>query len=176
MARNREDKILSIELVFNILLVISIIATGFFYVLCSDKGVFHIKRILLNKSNRMLRIGFGKNKGNWFIRIDLWFLGLRFTGPKEKLSFKERSCDNSVTREVPDFHFKGVRNPHDGRMEFMYVSGPPPVEKDEGTLYIVRVLRYGYFVWVAGHLPIVTPMDTDCQCQYQKDKVIPFPY
>ena len=33
--------------------------------------------IALDKNNRMLRIGFGKNKGRWFVRIDLWFFGLR---------------------------------------------------------------------------------------------------
>lgn len=33
----------------------------------------------LDKDNRMLRIGIGKNKGNWFFRIDLWFFGIRFT-------------------------------------------------------------------------------------------------
>lgn len=33
----------------------------------------------LDKDNRMLRIGFGKNKGNYFFRIDLWFKGIRIT-------------------------------------------------------------------------------------------------
>jgi hypothetical protein len=33
--------------------------------------------IALDKNNRMLRVGFGKNKGRWFVRIDLWFFGLR---------------------------------------------------------------------------------------------------
>lgn len=32
----------------------------------------------LDKQNRMLRIGFGKHKGAWFFRIDLWFFGVRF--------------------------------------------------------------------------------------------------
>ena len=35
--------------------------------------------IQLDADNRMLRIGFGKNAGNWFARIDLWFVGLRVT-------------------------------------------------------------------------------------------------
>ncbi len=35
-------------------------------------------RIPLDKHNRMLRIGFGKNEGNWFLRIDLWYIGYRF--------------------------------------------------------------------------------------------------
>ena len=26
----------------------------------------------------MIRIGFGKHDGNWFFRIDLWFIGYRF--------------------------------------------------------------------------------------------------
>ena len=35
-------------------------------------------KIPLDKNNRMLRFGFGKNEGNWFLRIDLWFFGIRF--------------------------------------------------------------------------------------------------
>ena len=34
-------------------------------------------KIKLNKDNRMLRFGFGKNEGRWFIRLDLWFVGYR---------------------------------------------------------------------------------------------------
>ena len=37
-----------------------------------------ITKIELDKENRMLRIGFGKNKGSWFFRIDLWAVGYRF--------------------------------------------------------------------------------------------------
>jgi len=33
--------------------------------------------IKLNSDNRMLRIGFGKNRGRWFFRVDLWFGGIR---------------------------------------------------------------------------------------------------
>lgn len=40
--------------------------------------VMKIETIILDKHNRMLRIGFGKNKGTWFFRIDLWFKGFRF--------------------------------------------------------------------------------------------------
>lgn len=29
--------------------------------------------------NRMLRIGFGKNEGRWFFRVDLWTTGWRIT-------------------------------------------------------------------------------------------------
>ena len=36
-------------------------------------------RIPLDKHNRMIRFGFGLNRGNWFIRIDLWFVGFRLT-------------------------------------------------------------------------------------------------
>ncbi len=36
-----------------------------------------ITSIPLDKDNRMLRIGFGKNNGLWFFRIDLWFKGYR---------------------------------------------------------------------------------------------------
>jgi hypothetical protein len=38
-----------------------------------------LTKILLDKDDRMLRIGFGKNKGNWFFRIDLWYVGYRIT-------------------------------------------------------------------------------------------------
>lgn len=34
--------------------------------------------IPLDNDHRMLRVGFGKNAGNWFCRVDLWFFGLRF--------------------------------------------------------------------------------------------------
>ena len=37
-----------------------------------------IEKIILDKQNRMLRIGFGKNKGLYFFRIDLWIIGYRF--------------------------------------------------------------------------------------------------
>lgn len=36
-----------------------------------------ITYIKLDEKNRMLRIGFGLNDGNWFARIDLWFFGIR---------------------------------------------------------------------------------------------------
>jgi len=36
-----------------------------------------IDKIILDKDNRMLRIGFGKHNGNWFFRIDLWWTGFR---------------------------------------------------------------------------------------------------
>ena len=34
-------------------------------------------KIVLDKDNRMLRLGFGKRQGIWFIMIDLWFAGFR---------------------------------------------------------------------------------------------------
>lgn len=37
-----------------------------------------LTKIQLDKNNRMLRIGFGKNNGTWFFRIDLWTIGFRF--------------------------------------------------------------------------------------------------
>jgi hypothetical protein len=36
-------------------------------------------KILLDRDNRMLRIGFGKNQGHWFFRIDFWFVGFRLS-------------------------------------------------------------------------------------------------
>ena len=38
-----------------------------------------VKIIKLNRENRMLRFGFGKNKSIWFIRLDLWLCGIRIT-------------------------------------------------------------------------------------------------
>jgi hypothetical protein len=35
--------------------------------------------IKLDKLNRMLRIGFGKNNGHWFFRLDLWWFGIRIS-------------------------------------------------------------------------------------------------
>jgi hypothetical protein len=35
--------------------------------------------IKLNKDNRMLRAGFGKHEGSWFVRFDLWFIGIRLS-------------------------------------------------------------------------------------------------
>lgn len=37
-----------------------------------------VEKIELDKDNRMLRMGFGKNKGLWFLRVDFWFVGYRF--------------------------------------------------------------------------------------------------
>jgi len=34
-------------------------------------------KINLDNQNRMLRFGFGKHNGTWFIRIDLWWFGIR---------------------------------------------------------------------------------------------------
>ena len=38
-----------------------------------------LTKIDLNRENRMLRIGFGKNEGKWFARVDLWCVGFRIT-------------------------------------------------------------------------------------------------
>lgn len=38
-----------------------------------------LTKIHLDKNNRMLRIGFGNNEGNWFARVDFWFIGFRIT-------------------------------------------------------------------------------------------------
>lgn len=38
-----------------------------------------LTKIPLNKDNRMLRIGFGKNAGFWFARVDLWWIAFRIT-------------------------------------------------------------------------------------------------
>ena len=41
-----------------------------------------ITKLPLGEDNRMFRIGFGKNMGKWFFRIDLWYAGYRFTEKK----------------------------------------------------------------------------------------------
>ena len=38
-----------------------------------------LTKIILDKQNSMLRIGFGLNKGNKFFRVDLWFIGFRLS-------------------------------------------------------------------------------------------------
>jgi len=38
-----------------------------------------IYKIKLDKNNRMLRIGFGKNNNKWFFRIDFWLVGYRLS-------------------------------------------------------------------------------------------------
>jgi len=38
-----------------------------------------LKKIKLNSDNRMLRVGLGKHDGDWFIRVDLWWVGYRLT-------------------------------------------------------------------------------------------------
>lgn len=39
----------------------------------------HVTKIPLDAKNRMLRAGFGKHDGRWFLRLDLWFFGVRLT-------------------------------------------------------------------------------------------------
>ena len=41
-----------------------------------------VTKILLDIDNRMIRIGFGKNKGLLFFRIDLWNIGYRINKSK----------------------------------------------------------------------------------------------
>ena len=36
-------------------------------------------KIDLDKDNRMLRFGVGKNNSKWFVRIDLWIVGFRLS-------------------------------------------------------------------------------------------------
>ena len=38
-----------------------------------------ITKILLSEKNRMIRFGFGLHDGDWFLRIDLWWIGYRIT-------------------------------------------------------------------------------------------------
>lgn len=38
-----------------------------------------VTKLTLEVNNRMMRIGFGKNNGAWFFRVDLWAVGYRIT-------------------------------------------------------------------------------------------------
>lgn len=67
-----------------------------------------LARIDLDKFNRMLRFGFGKNKGKWFVRIDLWWVGFRLTGNR-----KEKKVDAPTT---PTLSFP--TSPHSGEWYF----------------------------------------------------------
>lgn len=35
----------------------------------------------MTPGNRMLRIGVGQHEGRWFLRLDLWFFGIRLVNP-----------------------------------------------------------------------------------------------
>jgi hypothetical protein len=39
----------------------------------------NVTTLFLDRRNRMLRIGFGKHDGRWFVRADLWCIGIRIT-------------------------------------------------------------------------------------------------
>ena len=41
--------------------------------------MFKFTKIEMKPGNRMVRAGFGQHDGNWFLRVDLWFFGLRVT-------------------------------------------------------------------------------------------------
>ncbi len=44
-----------------------------------------MKKILMDKDNRMLRpFAIGLNKGKWYVRIDLWWVGFRWGGSAAK--------------------------------------------------------------------------------------------
>lgn len=36
-------------------------------------------KLTWDKNTRYLRMGFGKNDGRWFARIDLWWFGFRIS-------------------------------------------------------------------------------------------------
>ena len=38
-----------------------------------------VSKIDLQEGDRMIRIGFGQHKFNWFIRVDLWWAAFRLT-------------------------------------------------------------------------------------------------
>jgi hypothetical protein len=43
----------------------------------APKRKLGLTKIVLDENNRMLRAGFGKHDGTWFIRVDLWWAGWR---------------------------------------------------------------------------------------------------
>jgi len=60
---------------------------GFFFLILAAFLAFiaraikdpQLTRIKLDAGNRMLRFGFGKHNGNWFVRVDLWFVAFRIS-------------------------------------------------------------------------------------------------
>lgn len=38
-----------------------------------------VTRIDMDNQNTMVRFGFGKHEGHWFLRLDLWRVGFRIT-------------------------------------------------------------------------------------------------
>lgn len=44
--------------------------------------MIHTDVIEMKPGNRMVRLGFGQNVGNWFVRLDLWKYGFRITYQK----------------------------------------------------------------------------------------------
>lgn len=38
-----------------------------------------LTKISLEPQDRMLRLGFGKNGGRWFARVDFWWVGWRLS-------------------------------------------------------------------------------------------------
>lgn len=37
--------------------------------------------IPMSPGNRMIRFGCGQHEGRWFLRLDLWFFGIRIVQP-----------------------------------------------------------------------------------------------
>lgn len=62
----------------------------------------NIEKINLDKDNRMLRIGIGKNKATWFFRIDLWAVGYRIK--------KRKIEDYLPTRLITESDIESVLN------------------------------------------------------------------
>lgn len=38
-----------------------------------------LTKVTWDENSRYLRVGFGKNDGRWFARIDFWWFGYRIT-------------------------------------------------------------------------------------------------
>lgn len=38
-----------------------------------------VTKVVMEPGERMVRLGAGQNKGRWFARIDLWWVGFRLT-------------------------------------------------------------------------------------------------
>jgi hypothetical protein len=69
----------------------------------------------LDKDNRMLRFGFGKHDGQWFVRLDLWKNGYRWTfgnKPKEDpyqgftVTAQVIHCGNAITLLTSDDEYR----------------------------------------------------------------------
>jgi hypothetical protein len=57
----------------------------------------------MDEDNRMLRVGFGKNKGKWFSRLDLWWKGFRLSKKEPKKVTKSLRIGSAADEQFDEF-------------------------------------------------------------------------